>query len=67
MVITNQETMIDTHTKQGKTSKHNTEDSHQITRAENKRGNERKNHKRERTRTTGEEMKERTTEAISEQ
>lgn len=66
MVITNQETMIDTHMKQGKTSQHTTEDRHQITRAENKRGDEQKNHKRDRTRTR-EEMNERTTETISEQ
>lgn len=45
MVITNQETMIDTQTKQGKTSQHTTEDRHQITRAENKRGDEQKNHR----------------------
>ena len=31
---------MDTHTKEEKESKHNTKDSHQITREENKRGRE---------------------------
>ena len=37
MVITNQKSIIDIHTKKKKESKHNYKDSHQITREENKR------------------------------
>ena len=37
MVTTNQKSIIDTHTKKRKESKHNAKDSHQITREENKR------------------------------
>ena len=36
MVSANQKSTIDTHTKKEKQSKHNTKDSHQITREENK-------------------------------
>ena len=42
MVITNQKSMIDTHTKQKKELKNNTKVSHQITREENKRGRKEK-------------------------
>ena len=42
MVTANQKSIIYTHTKKKKESKHNTEDSHQITREENKRGKEEK-------------------------
>ena len=42
MVIANQKLIIDTHTKKKKEFKHNTKDSHQITRVENKRGREEK-------------------------
>ena len=38
MVTANQKSIMDTHTKKKKESKHNTKDSHQITREENKRG-----------------------------
>ena len=38
MVTANQKSTIDIHTKKKKESKHNTKDSHQITREENKRG-----------------------------
>ena len=38
MVTTHQKSIIDIHTKKKKESKHNTKDSHQITRDENKRG-----------------------------
>ena len=37
MVTTNQKPVTDTHTKKRKESKHNTTDSHQITREESKR------------------------------
>ena len=37
IVTTNQKSIIDTHTKKRKESKHNTEDSDNITREENKR------------------------------
>ena len=39
-VTAKQKSMIDIHTKKKKESKHNTRDSHQITREENKRGKE---------------------------
>ena len=42
MGTANQKSMIDTHTKKKKQSKHNTKDRHQITREENKRGREEK-------------------------
>ena len=42
MVITNQKSTIDTNIKQKKEFKHNTKDSHQITREESKRRNEQK-------------------------
>ena len=42
MVTTNQKSIIDIHTKKKKESKHNTKDSHQIIRRENKRGKEEK-------------------------
>ena len=42
MVITNQKSKIDTNIKQKKEFKHNTKDSHQITREESKRRNEQK-------------------------
>ena len=42
MVSANQKSTIDTHTKKEKQSKHNTKDSHQITREENKWGSEEK-------------------------
>ena len=41
MVTANQKSTIDTHTKKIKQPKHNTEDSHQTTREENKRREER--------------------------
>ena len=37
MVITNQKSIIDTHRQKRKECKHNTKDSHQITREESKR------------------------------
>ena len=37
MATTNQKSIIDTHTKKGKKSKHTTKDSHHITREENER------------------------------
>ena len=37
MVTTNQKSIIDTHTKKRKGSKHSTKDSHKITREENRR------------------------------
>ena len=40
MGTANPQTTIDTHTKKKKQPKHNTRDSHQITREENKRGRE---------------------------
>ena len=40
MVTANQKSKIDIHTKKKKEYKHNTKDSHQITRNENKRGKE---------------------------
>ena len=42
MVITNQKSTIDTNIKQKKEFKHNTKDSHQITKEESKRRNEQK-------------------------
>ena len=42
MVQTNQKSIIDIHTKKKKEFKHNTKDSHQIIREENKRGKEEK-------------------------
>ena len=42
MVTVNQKLTVDTHIKKKKQSKHNTEDSHQITREENERGREEK-------------------------
>ena len=42
MATTNQKSIIDTHTKKKKQYKHNTKDSHQITREENKIGREEK-------------------------
>ena len=41
-VTTNQKSIIDTHTGRRKEFKHNTKDSHQITREENKRRKEQK-------------------------
>ena len=41
-VTTNQKSTIDIHTKKKKESKHNTKDSHQITREGNKKGREEK-------------------------
>ena len=40
MVTANQKSTIDIHTKRKKECKHNTKDSHQITREGNKRGRE---------------------------
>ena len=40
MITTNQKTIIDIHPKKKKESKHNTKDSHQIRKEENKRGKE---------------------------
>ena len=42
MVITNQKSTIDANIKQKKEFKHNTKDSHQITKEESKRRNEQK-------------------------
>ena len=42
MVITNQKSTIDTNIKQKKEFKHNTKDSHQITKEDSKRRNEQK-------------------------
>ena len=42
MGTANQKSMIDTHTKKKKQSKHNSKDSYQITREKNKRGREEK-------------------------
>ena len=42
MAITNQKSVIDIHTKKKKESKHNTKNSYQIIREENKRGKEEK-------------------------
>ena len=42
IVTTNQKSTIDRHAKKKKQSKHNTKDSQQITREENKRGREEK-------------------------
>ena len=42
MGIANPQTTIDTHTKKKKQLKHNTKDSHQTTRSENKREREEK-------------------------
>ena len=42
MVTTNEKSIIDIHTKKKKELKHNTKDSHQITREGNKRGKEEK-------------------------
>ena len=42
MGTTNQKSTIDIHTKKKKESKHNTKDSHQIIKEENKRGREEK-------------------------
>ena len=46
MITTKQKSIIDTHTKKGKEYKHNTKNSHQITREESKR------RKKEQKRTT---------------
>ena len=40
MVITNQKSIIDIHTKKSKKSKHNTKDSHQIIKEDSKRRRE---------------------------
>ena len=45
MVTTNQKSVIDKHTKKRKEFKHNTKDSHQITREESKRRKTEKNYK----------------------
>ena len=45
MVIANQKSTIDPHTKKKKEFKHNTKDSHQITREKNKRKGRKKTYK----------------------
>ena len=45
MVTTNQKSVIYLHTKKKKESKHNTKESHQITREENKEEREKKTYK----------------------
>ena len=46
LVATNQKSIIDTHTKKRKESKHNTKDRHQITREESKRKRKKQTNKK---------------------